>query len=162
MLFGQEQKVRDSGGAAAVQQQDTQQPGRQSDNKAERSKEEMTAVCDRPDKSLRLNKATSARPQIIGSQINTRSYFMLSPKFASLFWQTGTMAIKSYEESKRMKQPPAAAQIVIQIYINDVTEIHNSRGELGKILAVVHNMNTAFTACFWCLLVSVSAYISVA
>lgn len=51
MLFGQEQKVRDSGGATAVQQQDTQQPGRQTDNKAERSREEMTAVSDRPDKA---------------------------------------------------------------------------------------------------------------
>lgn len=63
MLFGQEQKVRDSGGATAVQQQDTQQPGRQSDNKAERSAEEMTAVSDRPD------KATSPRPHIISSRL---------------------------------------------------------------------------------------------
>lgn len=70
------------------------------------------------------------------------------------------MAMKSHGVAKRMKQPTAAAQIVIQIYINDVMKIHNSRGELRKILALVHNISTAFTMCLWCLLVCVSAYVS--
>lgn len=45
------------------------------------------------------------------------------------------MAIKSYEESKRTKQPTAAAQIVMQIYINDVTEIHNSERGVMKYIS---------------------------